>query len=334
MSKTPDIAFLSGMSDLMLLYFYLKEYRVTPMSFKETVVYIYGTRKNICDEMLVTARSLFPEIPCNILYCEKNNLSEVLEAFEDLHCSTLYMSHVLGRFENMILDKIKRDKLILIENGIATYFPPSARIQYLNPKSFHDLSEAVLPLSQLGIYPSYLNFHKPTIIVPQRESFLSLAGIHQKHCRPLVDFPEDVSVKIVIGTSLYRLGVIERETEEDLYLAELKLADEGLKFFKGHPRAFASRKLSQPTSNARCLNPHLPVELLAAGLYTKTKVKACSIASSSLLSLKAYGLAEISRIPAKLDSSRHPHLQFMQKIVPTLKNPYLYKIKITSRELP
>jgi hypothetical protein len=312
------VSFITGAADLFNLILYLN--KNAPVFENHLVIYSTG---NIPKKLLLTIKIIANSSRqfTSINYFEINH-RELANSFLDKlsnlvkrKISELTIWRVYGKLEHGIIQSLKPSKLVLIENGIATYCPPNID-QSSSLKAFIKPDIAWLSLIDRFGIPYYLNDVK--IIVPLPEEF-------RKTCENLLDlFPEITSFKnrilcdnlvIVVGTSLYRTGAICQEDEINSQIDIIK-AYYNSRYrvvYKAHPR-LPSKYFEQFLYRFDCIHWDYPLELFFASIYPHN-FSVVSIASTAIATAEIYFQAKVKLIPAHFISTlekKLPHVALIR----------------------
>jgi hypothetical protein len=313
------IAFITGPADFLNLYSYLQHHEITSDSI---AVVLFGNSRNISEGLKSTTRELTGHLTdASFHYLDQDDGADGIYSLRSEVFPTqaspvnLFITHIFGKFVNQLLDIFEFERLILVENGLATYYPPVGRDprlkqDYYATRPFHKVDEAWLPLASFIGCPFYLSkdiVKSPS--VPQFRSAVEQLVISTQFNPAKVETGE--KVVFVAGTSLYRLGVISQEEEVKKYENfVLQATQEGFDriYWKPHPRMLLNPDVwSSISSKVTTLTDHLPLEfhfLQSSGLQY-----CASIASTSLLFGKHFFAVEPQLISAEFARvSQFPHL--------------------------
>jgi hypothetical protein len=288
------IAFITGPADFLNLYSYLQHYK---MEREAVAIVLYGTARNISEGLKVATAKLSGSLDNSSYYFQ--DADEGIDGLCSLKLKigliekglkSLFMTHVFGKYENLVLDTFSYDRLILIENGLATYYPPTGRDprlkqDYYSTEPRKYVHEAWLPLAQFIGNPFYLT--SDVVKSPSVQEFRSSTADLLARTG-LVPSSVEVCKKIVFiaGTSLYRLGVISQEREIECYqqfVNQIVETDVDRIYWKPHPRmSVSSGTVSSISTKVITLTDLMPLEFQF--LQKKSEHMTCaSIASSTLL---------------------------------------------------
>ncbi|MCF3641972.1 alpha-2,8-polysialyltransferase family protein [Rhizobium sp. TRM95111] len=320
---TDSVAFITGPADLFNLLSALPELN---LPIDRWIIAIIGTERNISQSMIEMCGKISGKEKIYFINFEnKSSIGHFITEYGSKF-SNIATTHLFGSNENSILSKIEWNNLILIENGIATYYPPFSRIKcdknsYLNAKAKYIPDIAILPLSkshQIGL-PFYLRGYEQisTIGYDEKRYRATLSQIRSAlgiRCLRTI-FEESSKIAVVAGTSLSRTGVIDAETETNIYenLLETILleGDYDQVVWKPHPR---QNSITAPNitsqANFTVLNDSLPLEIYLP--FDDNSVDVFSIASSSLLTAELFHHLRSYRVQAELETKSHPHLEAMR----------------------
>lgn len=203
----------------------------------------------------------------------------------------LLIWRIFGAIEESVIIRLAPSRLVLIENGIATFDPPSRRTLFrphgVDRGIARRVTVAWLPMGPLFGRPRYLQ---------ERQTGRPMVEDYRKLCVELanrLDCSLDSStaqapIALIVGTSLYRTGAVTREAEQEAYLDVIrKLCKRGFQVvWKPHPRADCIAGIDLTGEVCR-LESAMPLELWAAALGCADAVIG-SIASSALATLGIY----------------------------------------------
>ena len=126
------IAFITGPADFLNLYSFLQEHR---MQDDTIAIVLFGTAHNVSKDLKEATQKLSRPLDNASFYfldSDDESLDGLLSLREEVSIAgsvltNLFITHVFGVYENLILDTFAYERLILIENGLATYHPPIGR---------------------------------------------------------------------------------------------------------------------------------------------------------------------------------------------------------------
>lgn len=317
------MAFITGTADFLNLYSYLLDRKLLE---EPLTVVLFGNSRNVSSELLATARRLTEILPAaafDYLDLDQEGGIESIVAKHlaaDARVEKLLITHLFGAKENQILDVINRDKLVLIENGLATYLPPLGRDprfqqDYYGVRPLHAVQEAWLPLAPVLGAPFYLP--EEIVEAPSIESFrrAALAITDALNLKPL-QLQSEERVMFVAGTSLYRLKVLSHADESAAYQLFIEdCLENGYDrvCWKPHPRMLLPMQ-ELPTGKQRVetIADSLPMELRF--LEAPEGAGCGSIASSAIFLGSHYFDIEPTLLPADFGSiERFPHLESLDR---------------------
>jgi hypothetical protein len=323
------IAFITGSADFLNLYSYLQHHGIVDDSIG---VVLFGNARNIPEDLKRATKKLTDRLPHGSFYFLDSDqgvegvstLKEQIAAYPRSASPTnLFITHVFGRFENLILDTFDYEKLILVENGLATYFPPTGRDpqlerDYYRAEPNKHVHEAWLPLAQFIGRPFYLS--KDTVNSPSIQGFRGSALDLSSETRigPLKGEANE-EVMFVAGTSLYRLGVLSQSDEIESYAKFiLEAAETGADriYWKPHPRMSVNpNTMSSISPKVTTLLDSMPLEFHFLN-EIGARVSCASIASSSLLLGRYFFDVEPRLIQTGFaKESRYPHLSVLWNLI-------------------
>ena len=320
MTDMRSIAFVTGTGDLLNLYMYL-DHCTFDSSEKQLYIVLLGNKKNITQRHLSACQDFAIQHFMNsgFVYIESDAKDYLLHVFNYFQLSItsafeeLFLFHVFGSIEFKIASILNAKKVILLENGIATYDPPKGRLRQ-SPQI--DVNEAWLPLSPILGNPTYLN--GDLVKAPSTIRY-------QKAVKPLSN-ENSLNNKFdifIIGTSLYRLGIISLIDEIHAYSSYIEKLERDNTvnniLWKPHPRMQCSEiNIFKDFEKVTIIEDDMPIELLFSRKNPSAAVSA-SIASSALLSGFLYFGIKPIILDAKITGlERFPHITRMQKFVSRL----------------
>ena len=321
------IAFITGPADFLNLYSYLQHNKLER---EKISIVLFGTGRNVSEDLKIVTRNLSRLLDNASYYFQDSD--EGVDGLYSLRqemgftgklATNLFITHVFGAFENLVLDTFVYDRLILIENGLATYYPPIARDpslkqDYYAAKPRKQVHEAWLPLAQFIGHPFYLS--RDVVESPSAQDFRSSTADLLTRSG-LTPTSENVCKKVVFvaGTSLYRLGVISQEREIECYqqfVEKIVETDVDRIYWKPHPRmSINSDAVSSISAKVTTLTDPIPLEFHF--LQKKSDHSTCaSIASSALLfGQHIYDVKPILLSQNFKEEIRFPHLTNLKYLV-------------------
>lgn len=322
MTKERSIAFVTGTGDLLNLYMYLDKFRDDTI--KEWLhIVLLGTRANITVRHLTSCETFVAEhfSDSQLVYIESDTKDYIHQVFKQLQLSLasefkeLFIFHAFGKIETRIATIINAQKTVLLENGIATYNPPKGR---LSKSPQIAVNEAWLPLAPILGSPYYLK--EDVVKTPSTEGYQETAKKLSQDKKLIGGY--DV---FVIGTSLYRLGIVTLEEEINAYSSYIEslVSNNNIEkiVWKPHPRMQSSElNFFADYKKVSVINDDMPIELVFALKHPKRAFSA-SIASSALLSGWVYFGITPNILEASLSGlERFPHITRIRKVVQRLAN--------------
>ena len=287
---------------------------------------LYSTG-NIPEKLENLTRSISERLDCFLSYdfVSKDSLSN--EEFQDalcglieekdfIHSDELVIWRLFGKLETNIIRFISPRHLIIVENGLATYYPPvnpQLNGQYRVPDS------AILPMQSFFGNPFYVpknavkNISKNKI----RKTYSKLNALFHD----LIPTFYSGDHAIVIGTSFYRMKILPDKLEENTILNCLShLSKSRSVVFKPHPRderdwsAIIQDKIHLDLSA-------IPIEIILPTLGKKVKLH--SISSGSLVTGYLFFGSEIicfGEEVANILNNQYPHVKKLRERISEL-NP-------------
>jgi len=323
-------AFITGTADFLNLYSYLIHRALTA---DPIAVVLFGNSRNISEDLTEATRHLVEVLPdASFDFLDLDLGEEGLQAIKDARCpessrvGLLLITHVFGKFETIIMDAFDHEELVLVENGLATYFPPVGRDPQLEQSYFQarparPVHEAWLPLAPVIGCPFYVP--EAAVSFPSVEAFRSAARelADWVSMEPLGLLPGE-KVMFVAGTSLYRLKVISHEGETACYrrfISEAFAAGYDRICWKPHPRMMLDAGgLSADEDRFIMFSDSLPFEFRF--LEAPPEAGCASVASSAIFLGAHYFGIEPMLIPAEFDRvERYPHLSGLNRLVGSLR---------------
>ena len=226
---------------------------------------------------------------------------------------------IFGKLEKELIKTIDPSRLVLVENGIATYLPPVSRMPWSVNRIERQLAKQVnvawLPLHLRFGVPFYLS--KQVVHSPELNVYKNLCSDLAKKLK--CEIHKDASKKslvFVIGTSYYRLGHISEEDEAACYrlFCENAIERGAQVIWKPHPRLNSKLNWVGDMCDKEIQNPY-PQELFLSSL-AGNNVEVASIASTSLSVSEIYFNAKPILISSKVTKeieSKLSHVKLMRQ---------------------
>ena len=321
------LAFITGPADFLNFYSYLRHHKIEG---ENIGVVLFGNARNISEDLKVITCNLSGALENASYYFQDSD--EGIDGLSYLMLKlglrrktvkSLFITHVFGEYENLVIDMFSFDRLILIENGLATYYPPIQRDprlkeNYYSTESIQHVHEAWLPLAQFIGQPFYLS--RDVVKSPSVQEFQSSTAdlVTRSGLAPVSTEPYN-KIIFVAGTSLYRLGVISPEREVECYeqfISQIGGLDVDRIYWKPHPRmSIDSKAVSSNSTKVTTLTDSIPLEFHF--LHKKADHATCaSIASTSLLfGRHMYDIKPILIPENFTEVSRFPHLAKLESLV-------------------
>ena len=300
--------------------FFLAGLEQTGGDIQDWVVGLIGRPNNIPDDMIGICRAMVSKSPVVFV-----DLDQPLESFTDAFGAvfdTLAISHLFGNKEEDIIDRISWNSLWLTENGIATYLLPPARARRLRHNSTCP-DTAILPLSGHPLIgrPPYLSNCSSRILKHDAASYLrvrarlqaTFSNYHEMAVAKQIRRAE--RCHIIVGTSLYRAGLITKHDEREAYSSLIsgirERSPRDLIVWKPHPRAQSGNH----ANDFPVITPNQPIPIEVMLPHDVNNVVVHSIASTTLLTASYMHKLQVKEVVSNIDIEKLPHVKFVQRFV-------------------
>ncbi len=319
-SPRANIAFLTGPSDLLVLIAAMAPDEPGQMS--DWVIVLMGRGANVPAAMLDVCAVMAPGASIHRLDIDSAEARSDLLDKTGRRFARVAISHLLGAGEEALLAELRRDELILTENGIATHVLPHSRARRLGasgqPRFQPDA--AILPLAALpGLgLPAYLRSGAPPRVITADPGAYRRLHARLQTAFGLQDvagrIARSASCAIVAGTSLCRTGIVDAAAEAEAYATRLHVLMDApsppLVVWKPHPRL--DLEIALPPGQLVVERRPVPIELLLPFHHADCTMH--STASSSLLLASLWHGVAPRVIPLDMATGRLPHVDAVRQL--------------------